>query len=135
MSLTPIFSRFCRRIPANMMIPVIQGRGVLAFLLVRTKMKLAKRNVMRPICDFSMTIFTALVWHLCGVNVPRMRLLSSPNSADELLESPNLGAAELFPELIFGFLPSVTRRIVKQRKLKLFHDLSSREFRACGSLS
>jgi len=31
MSLTPIFSRFCRRIPANMMIPVIQGRGVPRF--------------------------------------------------------------------------------------------------------
>jgi len=70
-----------------------------------------------------------------GANVPRRRLLSSPNSGNELLESLNLGAAELFPELIFGFLPAVIRGIVKQRKLKLFHDLSSREFRACGSLS
>jgi len=63
------------------------------------------------------------------------KLLSSPNPGDELLESLNLGAAELFPELIFGFLLAVIRGIVKQSKLKLFHDLSFREFRACGSLS
>jgi hypothetical protein len=64
-----------------------------------------------------------------------MRLLSSPNSGDELLESLDVGAAELFPELIFGFFPSVIRGIVKPRKLKSFHDLSSREFRACELLS
>jgi hypothetical protein len=28
--------------------------------------------------------------------------------SDELLESPHLGATELFPELIFGFLPRVS---------------------------
>jgi hypothetical protein len=63
------------------------------------------------------------------------RLLSSPNPGDELLESVNLGAAELFPEQIFGFLPAVIRGIVKQSNVKVCHDLSFREFRACGSLS
>jgi hypothetical protein len=98
-------------------------------------MKLAKRNGFRPISGFFYDDILrprgALAY---GAHIPRMRLLSSPNSGNELLESPNLGAAELFPELIFGFLPSVIRGIVKPRKLKLFDDLSSREFRACGSL-
>jgi hypothetical protein len=97
-------------------------------------MKLAESNVMRPNLRFFYDDRPGVA-HGRHTQVPGMRLLSSPNSANELLESPNLGAAALFPELIFGFLPSVTRGIVKQRKLKLFHDLSSREFRACGSLS
>ena len=84
-----------------------------------------------------MTTFTALKWHL---PVPKIlgawRLLSSPNPGDELVELLNLEAAELFSELIFGFLPSVVRGIVcQQSKLKLFHDLSFREFRACESRS
>src|SRR5437879_8622189 len=99
-------------------------------------MKLAKRNVFCPISGFFCDdIHGPRVAPGYGTNIPRMRLLSSPNSGIELLESPNLGAAELFPELIFGFLPSVIRGIVKPRKLELFDDLSSREFRACGSLS
>ena len=84
-----------------------------------------------------MPIFIALAWRLqvATILLP-WRLLSSPNPADELLESLHLGAAELFPELIFGFLPSVDRGIVcPQSKSKLFHDLSFREFRACESLS
>jgi hypothetical protein len=86
--------------------------------------------------DFFMQIFIAFAWRLHVATILRpWRLLSSPNPGDELLESLHLGAAELFPELIFGFLPSVIRGIVKPRKLELFDDLSSREFRACGSLS
>jgi hypothetical protein len=84
-----------------------------------------------------MTIFTALKWHLHVAKIlAASRLLSSPNPGDELLESLHLGAAELFPELIFGFLTSVVRGIVCQySELKLFHDLSFRELRACESLS
>jgi hypothetical protein len=61
-----------------------------------------------------MTIFTALKRHLHVAKIlGAWRLLSSPNPCDELLESLHLGAAaELFPELIFGFLPSVVRGIV-----------------------
>jgi hypothetical protein len=100
-------------------------------------MKLAKRNVFCPISGFFYDdIFTALAWHLHVATIlGAWRLLSSPNPGDELLESVNLGAAELFPEQIFGFLPAVIRGIVKQSNLKLFHDLSFREFRACGSPS
>jgi hypothetical protein len=99
-------------------------------------MKLAKGNVFFPISGFFYDdTHGPRGAPGYGANVARVRLLSSPNSGIELLESPNLGAAELFPELIFGFLPSVIRGIVKPRKSELFDDLSSREFRACGSLS
>ena len=97
-------------------------------------MKLAESNAMRPNLRFFYDGRPRPA-HGRHIQVPRTRLLSSPNSGNELLESPNLGAAELCPELIFGFLPSVIRGIVKPRKLELFDDLSSREFRACGSLS
>jgi hypothetical protein len=100
-------------------------------------MELAKRNAFCPIPElFRDDIHSPRMALACGANVHRMRLLSTPNPADELLESLHLGTAEIFPKPIFGFLPSVVRGIVcQQTKLKLFHDLSSREFRACGSLS
>jgi hypothetical protein len=83
-----------------------------------------------------MAIFAALAWHLRMALMFLMRLFSSPNPGGELVESLHLGAAELFPKPIFGFLRSVVRGIVCQhRELRLFHDLSPREFRTCGSLS
>jgi hypothetical protein len=107
------------RIPADVTIPVIRRGGPLSS-------DKRNQNETRKTQWISPNLRN-------GAHIPRMRLLSSPNSANELLESANLGAAESFPELIFGFLPSVIRGIVKPRKSKLFDDLSSREFQACGS--
>jgi hypothetical protein len=100
-------------------------------------MKLAKRNVFRPISGFFYDdIHRPRMALAYGADIACMRLLSSPNSGNELLESLILGRLNCAPtEVIFGFLPSVIRGIVKPRKLELFDDLSSREFRACGSLS
>jgi len=52
---------------------------------------------------------TALAWDLhVSTILGALRLLSSPNPGDELVESLNLGAAELFPELIFGSFPRLS---------------------------